>query len=98
MNVTTLAADWDRLGGTFVEAIWDTLAMVSISMVVGGVLGLAVGVLLFTTRSQGILKNRFIYTVLNVLVNFIRPIPFIIMIAAFGPLTQAVVGLSLIHI
>lgn len=95
MNVTTLAADWDRLGGTFVEAIWDTLAMVSISMVVGGVLGLAVGVLLFTTRSQGILKNRFIYTVLNVLVNFIRPIPFIIMIAAFGPLTQAVVGTTI---
>lgn len=95
MNVTTLAADWNRLGPTFVDAIWDTLVMVSIAMLLGGIFGLLIGVLLYTTRSQGILRNSFVYTVLNVLVNFIRPIPFIIMIAAFGPLTQAVVGTTI---
>lgn len=95
MNTMILAADWDRLGGTFVEAIWDTLIMVSIAMIAGGLLGLALGVLLYTTRSQGILKNRFIYNLINVLVNFVRPIPFIIMIAAFGPLTQSVVGTTI---
>lgn len=95
MNVTTLAADWDRLGGTFIDSIWDTLIMVSIAMLGGGFLGLVIGVLLYTTRSQGVLKNSFVYTVLNVLVNFIRPIPFIIMIAAFGPLTQLVVGTTI---
>lgn len=95
MNTMILAADWDRLGPTFVDAIGDTLVMVAIAMIAGGVLGLALGVLLYTTRSQGILKNSMVYTVINVLVNFVRPIPFIIMIAAFGPLTQAVVGTTI---
>lgn len=95
MNVTTLAADWDRLGGTFIDSIWDTLIMVSLAMLGGGFFGLVIGVLLYTTRSQGVLKNGVVYTVLNVLVNFIRPIPFIIMIAAFGPLTQMVIGTTI---
>lgn len=95
MTVTHLAADWDRLGPTFVDAIGDTLFMVSITMVVGGFLGLGAGILLYTTRQQGILRSRTVYTVLNVLVNFVRPIPFIIMITAFGPLTMAVVGTTI---
>ncbi|MGP6173871.1 methionine ABC transporter permease [Corynebacterium sp. A21] len=95
MNTMILAADWNRLGPTFLDAIGDTLVMVAIAMIAGGVLGLALGVLLYTTRSQGILKNSVVYTVINVLVNFVRPIPFIIMIAAFGPLTQAVVGTTI---
>ncbi|KQB84202.1 methionine ABC transporter permease [Corynebacterium oculi] len=94
MTTTVLAADWDRLGGTFREAIADTLIMVSVTMLLSGLLGLAVGVLLYTTRSGGILKNSVVYTVLNVLVNFIRPIPFIILIAALQPLTVAAMGTS----
>ena len=57
-----------------------------------GLLGLALGVLLNTTRRGGILENRVLHTVLNVLVNIIRPIPFIIFAAALGPLTLAVTG------
>ncbi|MBC3185962.1 ABC transporter permease [Corynebacterium sp. zg-331] len=94
MTTTVLAADWDRLGDTFRDAIADTLIMVSVTMLLSGLLGLAVGVLLYTTRSGGILKNPVVYTVLNVLVNFIRPIPFIILIAALQPLTVAAMGTS----
>ncbi|WPF66573.1 MULTISPECIES: methionine ABC transporter permease [unclassified Corynebacterium] len=94
MTTTVLAADWDRLGDTFREAIADTLIMVSVTMLLSGLLGLAVGVLLYTTRSGGILKNPVVYAVLNVLVNFIRPIPFIILIAALQPLTVAAMGTS----
>lgn len=96
MNTTTfLAADWDRLGPTFVEAIGDTLIMVSVTLVVGGFLGLILGILLYTSRPGGILQNRPVHTIINLLVNFIRPIPFIIMITAFGPLTLAVVGTTI---
>ncbi|MCH6196560.1 ABC transporter permease [Corynebacterium mastitidis] len=94
MTTTVLAADWDRLGDTFREAIADTLIMVSITMIVSGLLGLLVGILLYTTRSGGILKNSVVYTVLNVLVNFVRPIPFIILIAALQPVTVAAMGTS----
>ncbi len=94
MTTTVLAADWDRLGDTFREAIADTLIMVSITMIVSGLLGLLVGILLYTTRSGGILKNSVVCTVLNVLVNFVRPIPFIILIAALQPVTVAAMGTS----
>ncbi|CAB0591245.1 methionine ABC transporter permease [Corynebacterium diphtheriae] len=95
MTTHILAADWSRLGDTFTEAILDTLIMVSVTLVVGGLLGLGLGVLLYTTRTGGILSNRFVYTVINILVNFVRPIPFIIMITAFGPLTLRVVGTTI---
>lgn len=95
MTHTYLAADWNRLGPTFLEAIMDTLVMVSLTMIVGGLAGLAVGVLLYTTRAGSILQSRPIYLVLNLLVNFIRPIPFIIMIAMFAPLTLNVVGTTI---
>ncbi len=95
MNQMIMAADWDRLGPTFLDAILDTLIMVSITMVVSGFLGLVVGLLLYTTREGGILKNKVVYSVLNVLVNFVRPIPFIILIVAMKPLTISVMGTSI---
>ena len=90
-----LAADWDRLGPTLGEAVVDTLVMVMVTMLLAGILGLIVGVLLYTTRDGGILRNRPIYWIMNILVNFIRPIPFIIMIAMFAPLTLMVVGTTI---
>ncbi len=95
MTVTTLAADWDRLGPTFAQSIVDTLVMVSVTMVIGGILGLLLGILLYTTRDAGILRSKPVYWVVNVLVNFIRPIPFIILIAMFAPLTLSAVGTTI---
>lgn len=96
MTTTYLAqADWDRLGDTLVSAVFDTLIMVSITMLVGGFFGLILGILLYTTRDSGILHNKFVYTVLNILVNFIRPIPFIILLAFVQPLTLQVMGSSI---
>ncbi|HEY4597919.1 MULTISPECIES: methionine ABC transporter permease [Corynebacterium] len=84
--------DWDRLGGTFTQAIYDTLTMVLATLVIGGLLGLVFGMLLYTTRPGGVLSNRPIYWVINFLVNFVRPIPFIILLTAIGPLSDALVG------
>lgn len=96
MTTTILAAaDWDRLSGTLMEAVVDTLIMVSLTMIIGGILGLILGILLYTTRPSGILANRFIYTILNIAVNIIRPIPFIILLAFVQPVTVAVMGSSI---
>ena len=84
--------DWDRLGPTFTKAIGDTLYMVSITLVLSALLGLLLGLLLYTTRSGGVLQNRPVYLLLNFLVNFFRPIPFIILLTAIGPLTDILVG------
>lgn len=84
--------DWSTLWPVYLTAIGQTLWMVVATLVLGGILGLALGVLLYTTRSGGLLENRVLSAVLNVLVNFVRPIPFIIFMTAVAPLTQAVLG------
>ena len=84
--------DWSMLWPVYLTSIGQTLWMVVATLVLGGVLGLALGVLLYTTRQGGLLENRVLSAVLNVLVNFVRPIPFIIFMTAVAPLTQAVLG------
>ncbi len=87
--------NWEVLRPIFWESIWQTLQMVITTLVLGGLFGLVLGVLLYTTRKGGILENRWFYTILNVVVNFVRPIPFIIFIVAIGPLTLSVVGTTI---
>ncbi|MGW9021959.1 methionine ABC transporter permease [Leucobacter chromiiresistens] len=78
--------------GKFLEATVQTLTYVVIAMGLGGALGLVLGVLLTVTRQGGVLQSRGVYVVLNFLVNFFRPIPFVILIAAIQPLARVVVG------
>lgn len=75
----------------FFQAILETLYIVVISVVVSGLLGLAMGIGLTVTRPGNILAHRGFFAVINVIVNIVRPIPFIIFLAAIGPLTLAAV-------
>ncbi|NAZ82587.1 ABC transporter permease subunit [Kineococcus sp. R8] len=63
-----------------------------VSMVVSGVLGLALGIALYATRPGNLLGHRVVFGVLGLLVNVVRPIPFVIFLAAVTPLQLAVVG------
>ena len=88
--------DWATfIPSKLTPALFDTLYMVSATMIIAGLLGLVLGALLYTTRKGNILENSFINAVLNILVNVVRPIPFIILLAALGPLTSMVVGTRL---
>ena len=84
--------DWTTLWPVYLQSIGQTLWMVVATLVLGGILGRALGGLLYTTRRGGLLENRTLSAVLNVVVNFIRPIPFIIFMTAIAPLTQLVLG------
>ncbi|WP_428830419.1 methionine ABC transporter permease [Cellulomonas endometrii] len=64
------------------------------ALAIGGLAGLLLGIALYVTRKGNILANRPVFFVLNVLVNIIRPIPFIIFITAARPLTIALTGAS----
>lgn len=85
-------SDWSTLWPVYLDSIGQTLWMVVVTLVLGGIFGLVLGVLLYTTRKRGLLENPAVFTVLNIVVNFIRPIPFIIFMTAIAPLTQAVLG------
>lgn len=84
--------NWDNLGPMLGEAFGETLYMVIVAMIIGGILGLVIGILLYCSRDGGVLRNKPLYTVLNILINFVRPIPFIILVTAIGPLTRSVIG------
>ncbi len=84
--------DWEYLGPLLQKALGETAYMVSAALLVAGVVGLALGIGLYTARRGGLLSNRPAFSVLNVLINLIRPIPFIIFVTAIGPLTMKVIG------
>lgn len=74
------------------EATGQTLYLVSLSLLFGGIGGLILGLALYVTRRGGVYSNGPVFTVLNVLVNFFRPIPFIIFIPAVQPFIRLVIG------
>ncbi len=78
-----------------VPAIGDTLAMLAATMVLATVLGFVISVVLIITRKDGLRPNRWVYGVLNFLVNFIRSFPIMILIVALLPLTRVVMGTTM---
>lgn len=84
--------DWGYIGPALLEAIGDTIYMVAWAFAFGGIIGLVIGLTLYTTREGGLLASRPVWLLANFVVNLIRPIPFVILIAALQPLTIAVIG------
>ena len=76
-------------------AAFETLYIVGIAMLLGGLFGLILGLGLYTTRRGSLLENRVVFTTLNIIVNIFRPIPFIIFLAAVQPLARAVIGVGI---
>lgn len=76
----------------FWEAAAVTLYLTSLTLVFGGLLGALLGLGLYVTRVGGLVPNRVVYVLLNLIVNFFRPIPFVILIAVVAPLSRALIG------
>jgi len=74
------------------KAAGETLYIVGLTLFFGGLGGLIVGLGLYLTRGGSLLANKPVFVVLNLLVNVVRPIPFIIFLAAAQPLARLVVG------
>lgn len=88
-------SDWDSIKDVYLQSIVETLFMVVVTLIIGGLAGLLLGLGLYSTRGGGLLANKGVHTVLNVIVNIIRPIPFIIFVTAIGPLTLRVMGTTI---
>ena len=75
-----------------VEGTRDTLYMTLMSTLFGYVLGLPMGIILTVTDKDGIRSNAAVYKVLDVIVNILRSVPFLILLILVMPFTKAVVG------
>ena len=76
------------------EGLRETVYMTLVSTFLGYVIGLPVGILLTVTDKDGIRPNAFIYRILDVIINIMRSIPFLILLILLIPFTRFLVGKS----
>ena len=76
------------------KGIQETLYMTLLSTLMGYVIGLPMGVLLAVSDKDGLKPNRVLYRILDVIVNIVRSIPFLILLILLIPFTRMIVGKS----
>ncbi len=77
----------------FPLAIWETVYVTILSTFFAVVIGLPLGVLLVAGEHNRILRiPQWILSVLNVIINLLRSIPFLILMILVFPLTRLIVG------
>lgn len=79
----------------FMQSLIDTVYMISISLFIGALIGIPLGILLVITRPGGIIENKMIFKVINPIVNIVRSLPFIILLVAIVPFTRLIVQTSI---
>lgn len=85
----------DNWGSDIWVAMLQTFQMVGISLVISIVIGLPLGILVVLTRPGKSLENKYLYGVLNAIINIIRSVPFIILLFFILPFTKYIVGTSI---
>ncbi len=86
---------WEKLLPLLWDGTVDTLYMTFWASLIAYVVGLPLGVLLVVTRKGGIMPAPTFNAILGVVINFLRSIPFIIMLAVLFPVTRIVIGTAI---
>lgn len=89
---------WNSLierGDLYLQALVETWWMVFYGLTISAIIGLPLGVLLVVTRPNHIFENKIIYNILNVFINILRSVPFIILMVAIIPFTKLIVGTAI---
>lgn len=77
-------------------AVWETFYVTLLSSFFAVVIGLPLGVLLVVGEKNGVLPlPRWLMAFLNVLVNLLRSVPFLILMIVLIPFTRLIVGTSI---
>ena len=79
----------------FIDSFWETVIMVGISGLLGGLFGIPLGVFLRLTDKGGVLQNAPLNNTVGWIVNAVRSTPFIILLVAIIPFTRFVTGSSI---
>ena len=79
----------------YLEETWSTIYMTLISSAISYLIGIPLGVILVVTDKEGIRPLAPVHTVLGLLINIFRSIPFLILLVMVLPLTKLLVGTTL---
>ncbi len=90
-----LSEAWEIIQSEFLLATWETVYVTVLATAFALLLGLPIGVLLVVGEKNGVMPlPGWLMKTLNVIVNLLRSVPFLILMILVIPLTRAIVGTS----
>lgn len=75
-----------------IPACFQTIRMVTITMVMSIVIGSFIAIILVLTNPKGLKPNKKIYSCLSAVVNTIKSLPFILLVISIAPITRFFAG------
>ena len=79
----------------YLSAGAETIYMVGISLFIGALIGIPLALMMVITRPGGLRPQPVVYQVVNVIVNILRSLPFVILMVAIVPFTRLITGTSI---
>lgn len=83
---------FEKMFPLLLDGTLETLYMTFVSSFLAYLVGIPLGVILVITRKNGIKPSPMINSILGAIINFLRSIPFIILLVMLIPLTRIVTG------
>lgn len=78
-----------------IDGTLETLYMTLWSTLWSTIIGFILAIILTYTASDGLKPNKYLYGVLDFIINILRSFPFVIMMVLAVPLTRAIVGTTI---
>ncbi|MDD6351891.1 MAG: ABC transporter permease [Lachnospiraceae bacterium] len=92
-SAESLHETWEILSTEFLQATWETLYATVLSTFFAILIGLPLGVLLVVGEKKGIAPlPKGLMSFLNILINLLRSVPFLILMIVVMPLTRLIMG------
>ncbi len=89
----TLAEAWRIIEAEFLTAIWETVYVTILATAFAVLIGLPLGVLLVVGEKDSVLPlPKWLMQTLNIIINLLRSVPFLILMILVFPLTRLIVG------
>ena len=85
----------DYIRDAIIKGIFETLEMTVLSSIFSYLIGLPLGVALYVTSKGRLFENRPVDTVVGLIVNVFRSLPFLILLVLLIPFTRLIVGSSI---
>lgn len=85
----------DYIRDAIMTGVWETFVMTFFASLFSYIIGMPLGVLLYSTSRGRLLENRPVNFVLGLIVNIARSLPFLILLVLLIPFTRFLVGQSI---
>ncbi len=78
-----------------INGVWETFVMTFFASLFSYIIGMPLGVILYSTSKGRLLENKAVNLVIGTIVNITRSLPFLILLVLLIPFTRFVVGQSI---